>query len=385
MKKKINIAQVGSGFFGKIHAEGWALLPILLPDVAAIPVRKVLCDITEERASKAANDYGFEEYCVGVDELLKRDDIDIVDICTPSGTHQEVYISCLKSGKFKFVFAEKPLANTLEGAKEIYKVSKEVNCPTGIGFNKRHWPAVAYTKELLDEGYIGKPIFYRGKYFQSFNLGSDKRASETKRIKGSGMDESACHIVDLARYFFGDIEDIVGMHQTFYKETLSRPLKEGEELSDIPKVPRDLEDTTAFMGHTKEGMMASFEFSSVFSGEYEGVGYEIFGEKGAIRWYGQRAMELEVQSQLDSEGVQGFRTVFLGKPGHPYSNGMPALPGFGVGVNSCMAFQFYDVVNAYIQNKPYKPDFEDGLKAAQVMEAVRISEKERKWVKIDEL
>ena len=113
-RKTVNIALIGSGFIGKEHAKAYAMAPVSCPDIAATPVRKILCDTVGDKVAERARLWGFEEYTTDYKEVLARDDIDIVDICTPAFTHADIAIEAIKAGKF--VFCEKPLVTTMEDA-----------------------------------------------------------------------------------------------------------------------------------------------------------------------------------------------------------------------------------------------------------------------------
>ena len=83
--KKINVGIVGSGLMCQLHSEAYSLMPMMFAsDLKYMPVKKVLCDVTEELAKKGAEKYGWEEYVVGVENLLARDDIDMIDIVAPN-------------------------------------------------------------------------------------------------------------------------------------------------------------------------------------------------------------------------------------------------------------------------------------------------------------
>ena len=79
-RRTVNIALIGSGFIGKEHAKAYSLAPVSCPDIAATPVKKILCDTVPDKVAERAKLWGFEEYTTDYKEILNRDDIDIVDI-----------------------------------------------------------------------------------------------------------------------------------------------------------------------------------------------------------------------------------------------------------------------------------------------------------------
>ena len=380
MRKKVNIALIGSGFMGKEHSKAYALAPVIFPDIPADPVRKVVCDISEDIAKNAAEMYGFEEYCVDIDEILKRDDIDIVDVCTPPDTHAEILCKAMEAGKY--VFCEKPLVTTFEDAEKILTTMQKTNGRTAVGLNKQRWPAVRYAKQLVEEGFIGKPQYYNGQYLQ--NGGQHEEffwGFRNLRLKGGGFDDSTSHILDMGRYILGDFDDVIGMTDHYRTEAIARPLKPGEKVEDVPKTKRDVEDIVAIMAHMKNGALARFLWTDSYSGAGEGISFEVTGTEGAIIWSGQRPSELIVSSENDKADMRGYKTILMG-PAHPYGQAVPPLPGFGVGVADNMAFQAYEVVKSCVNNTKYLPDFVDGVKYFEICAAVRESITKKTWVKI---
>ena len=102
----------------KLHSEAYSIMPLMFADTLEYtPVKKVLCDVTEDLAREGAEKYGWEEYVVGIENLLKRDDIDMIDIVSPNRTHKEIAIAAAKAGKN--IYCEKPLSISAEDCLEM--------------------------------------------------------------------------------------------------------------------------------------------------------------------------------------------------------------------------------------------------------------------------
>ena len=99
MSKTLNVAMIGGGFMGKAHAMAYAAMPMFFWPAPALPVRKVVVDVTQELAEDARDRFGFEEASTDWLSVVQRDDIDIVDICTPNNMHAEMAIAAAKAGK----------------------------------------------------------------------------------------------------------------------------------------------------------------------------------------------------------------------------------------------------------------------------------------------
>ena len=147
VRKTVNIALIGVGFMGHEHSKAYSLAPVIFKDIAATPVKKIVCDINPDVAKKNAELWGYEEWCTDWHEIMERDDIDIVDLCTPPFLHTEMAIEAFKKGKF--VFCEKPLTTTTEDCEKLIEGMHKYNGRSATGFCKRRWPAVNYAHQMV--------------------------------------------------------------------------------------------------------------------------------------------------------------------------------------------------------------------------------------------
>ena len=117
------------------------------------------CDIIEERAVKAAKDYGTAAAKTYTDykKLLEDKTIDVVHVCTPNKEHSFITIDALEAGKH--VMCEKPMAKTYAEAKAMLDAAKRTGRKLTIGYQNRHTPQALYVKQACDEGVLGD-IYY---------------------------------------------------------------------------------------------------------------------------------------------------------------------------------------------------------------------------------
>lgn len=117
------------------------------------------CDIIEERAVKAAEEYGVEGAKVYTDykELLKDRDIEVVHVCTPNRSHAFISIDAMEAGKH--VMCEKPMAKTYKEAKEMLDVSERTGMKLTIGYQSRWRADSLYLKKMCEDGELGE-IYY---------------------------------------------------------------------------------------------------------------------------------------------------------------------------------------------------------------------------------
>ncbi len=376
-RKTVNIALIGGGFMGKEHSKAYSLAPVIFPDIAATPIKKVICDVDPAVAQANAEQWGYEEWCTDWHELINRDDIDIVDLCTPPFLHTEMAIEFMKAGKF--VLSEKPMTATLEDAEKLVAAAKEYNGRTAVAFNKRRWPAVTFARKLMKEGVIGDPILYNGRYCQG---GSGDFASHytfrSMRDLGGGFADSCSHVIDMARFILDDkYEEVVGTTQVYWKEAFEQPKNGGEPI----RHERDAEDLAIIIAKMKSGITATIYQTSTYAGAGEDISFEVLGSKGSMRWSGANPSAFYIYRNDSEAGLNGVKTVLMG-PEHPYGQAVPPLAGFGVGVADCMSFQAYEVINACVNGTAYSPSFEEALEVVKVCDAVRKSERDHTWVKV---
>ena len=390
--KTVNVGIVGSGLMCKLHSEAYSIMPLMFADTLEYtPVKKVLCDVTEDLAREGAEKYGWEEYVVGIENLLKRDDIDMIDIVSPNRTHKEIAIAAAKAGKN--IYCEKPLSISAEDCLEMCQAAEKAGVRTAVGFNKRRWPAVVYAKQLIERGEIGEIFYYKGTYQQSDSLNAALPFSwryDQKRAGYGVVTDIGSHVIDQCRYLMGEFDEVIGMRRIHIKErpmmqdqnaAYSRDLMIGAGTNELAKVTTD--DTAIFMGKMKNGGMSLFDVSRCASGQGDGTGFEIWGSKGAIRWNMQYDSELQVSFETNPEDRHGFLTIQMG-PQHPYGDALWCVPGFGTGLVDNKALEIHDVIESFCTGKEFHSDFKDGLKCCQVVDSIVLSEKTNGWVKVPE-
>jgi predicted dehydrogenase len=383
--RQVNIGIIGGGSMCKLHSAAYALAPLYFSPAHFIPVRKLLCDIDLDFARHSADRYQWQEVTSDWRELVLRDDIDVVDICTPNAFHKDIAIAAAEAGKM--IYCEKPLALTAADAAEMLAAARRNGVRTAVAFNKRRFPAVVYARKLVDEGFIGRPLAFRGVFQSSFALDPNVPASWRfqKKIAGTGvMGDLGSHIIDVCRYLIGEFDEVIGSSEILFAE---RPRAEGargifaEQNVRSDSVPVDVEDGCWFLARMSNGAKATFEVTRLSSGKHDGLGFELWGTEGSIRWDQQRAMEIAICSEADAADRRGFKTVEMGGP-HPYGNVLWEVPGFGIGISDIKSLEIHDFIHAALEGIPYQPDFHDGLQVCRICDAVMESIETRRWTKV---
>lgn len=385
--KEIKIGLIGYKFMGKAHSHAYRDVNIFF-DLPVLPVMKVICGRSEKPLSIAKEKFGWEEYETDWRKLVVRDDIDMIDITTPPNAHKEIAIEAAKNGKI--VFCEKPLAAKIEDAYEMLEAVEKYKVKHAICFNYRKLPAIGLAKKLIDEGKIGKIYHIRAVYLQDWIIDPEFPLvwRLQKEVAGSGSHgDLNAHLIDMARYLVGEFDSVIGMNETFIKE---RPLlKESDQLEtgleDKEKSEEkgivDVDDATIFLARFKNGAVGSFEATRFAAGRKNHQRFEINGSKGSIVFNLERLNELQYYSVDDPDYSKGFRTIIATDPSHPYAaNWWPA--GHIIGYGEAFINMVADIFNSIAKDENPSPNFYDGIKCQEVLNAVDKSIVEKKWVEI---
>ncbi len=382
-KREVRVGLVGYKFMGKAHSNAY-LNAAKFFDLDAVPVMKAICGRNEEGVRAVQENWGWESYETSFETLLARDDIDLIDISTPNVSHYDMAMAALQAGKM--VACEKPLAMTTLQAEELAAEAKKRDIVNTVWFNYRRSPAVGLARQLIEEGRLGQIYHVRACYLQDWIVDPDFPLVWRLRqeVAGSGVHgDLNAHLIDLARFLTGaEFVDVVGHAQTFIKE---RPLEaEGGGLSAKGaggKGKVTVDDATCFMATMSNGAIGTFEATRFALGRKNYNRIEINGSKGSLAWCFERMNELEFFSADDPACAQGFRTIMATEDIHPYA-GAYWPPGHIIGYEHGFVNQVADLMQAIASGKPCKPDFEDGLRCQEVLDAVLQSAGQRCWIPI---
>jgi predicted dehydrogenase len=341
-------------------------------DMAAI------CGRNKDNVAAAAAKFGWRSYETDWRTLVDRDDIGLVDICSPGGNHAEVAIAALGAGKH--VLCEKPLANTVDEARAMVEAAEAAaakGVKSMVGFNYRRVPAAAFARQLVHEGKLGAIRHIRAVYLQDWIV--DPEFPLVWRLQkdqaGSGaLGDIASHIVDLTQYITGQtITGVSGLTETFIKE---RPLVASTEgLRGTGSTERGqvtVDDAALFVARLSGGAVATYEATRFALGRKNGLRIELNGEKGSLVFDLERLNELELYLADDDNTTQGFRRVLVTEPEHPYMSAWwPA--GHIIGWEHSFTHEAYDLVTAVGAGTDPAPSFADGLQVQLVLDAVERS------------
>jgi len=370
--RHLNVGIIGYKFMGKAHSNAWKNAPLFF-DMEMQPVMKVVCGRHEAPLKSFAKKWGWEEIETDWRRIVTRDDIDIVDMAVPPHLHHEIALEAAKAGKH--IFCEKPLAMNYEQAMEMYEVAEHNGVVHYVNFNYRRCPAVALAKQLVEEGRIGRIFHWRSAYLQSWIV--DPNFPLTwhlkKEFSGSGAQGLLnSHCVDMARYLVGEIKSVMGMEARFIKE---RPLADEATSGSFQAGAKrgkkgnvTVEDALSMLVEFDNGAVGSFEATFFAPGRKNYNYFEIYGSKGSLIFNLERMNELEYYSVEDPPHAQGFRTILATEPSHKYvANWWP--PGHIIGYEHEFIHAVVDFVEAIQKGNKIEPNFYDGMKGMEVLDA----------------
>ena len=387
MAKQINVGLVGYQFMGKAHSNAYRQVAAFFPQLEAVPVMKAICGRNEEAVKAAAKQFGWESYETSYEALVKREDIDLVDVCVPGNMHAPITIAAVEAGKH--VLCEKPLANTLAEAQQMLAAAEKAGVVHMLCHNYRRAPAVQLAKRLIDEGALGRIYHFRGTYLQDWIVDPEFPLvwRLRKEIAGSGVHgDLNAHLIDLARFLVGEIAEVCGMMETFIKE---RPQLAAidDRLGGTAAAERGevtVDDAAAFLARFENGALGTFESTRFALGRKNYNRFEINGSAGSVAFNLERMNELELYLQSDREDARGFRTILCNEGVHPYA-GAYWPSGHIIGYEHTFINTVHDLMQGVARGQSPQPNFVDGVKNQAVLEAAEISARERRWVAIKDL
>jgi len=370
--KTLNVALIGYKFMGKAHSHAWKTAPDFF-DLKARPVLKVVAGRHEQPLKEFAGRWGWQETATDWREVIARDDIDIVDISVPTALHCEIVMAAAKAGKH--IFCEKPFALNMKEARKMRDAAKKAGVIHYLNHNYRRCPAVMLAKRMIDDGKLGRIYHWRGAYLQSWIMDPNFPLTWQLQKKHAGAGpqwDLNSHSVDLARFLVGEIQNVQAMTAHFINE---RPLPAATDgafkiatRKSAAKGKVTVEDAAFMIAEFENGTLGSFETTRFATGRKNYNTFEIYGAKGALTFNLERMNELKYCNATDPNGEQGFRSILVTESEHPYiANWWP--PGHIIGYEHAFVHAVADFVDAVARQKPITPDFTDGVKIMQVLEA----------------
>ena len=370
----LGVGMIGYSFMGAVHSHAWRTVGRVF-DLGVDVDMRVICGRNEEAVTAAAAKYGWQSAETDWRAVIARDDIDIIDVCTPGSSHEEIAVAALNAGKH--VICEKPLANTVAEAERMAAAAQASSGKSMVAFNYRRVPALAYARELVRQGRLGRIFHVRAVYLQDWIIDPEFPLvwRLVKEEAGSGaLGDLGAHIVDAAQFVTGSqITNVSGELRTFIDE---RPLVGETHLLEATKSAErgkvTVDDAALFLANFDNGAVGTFEATRFASGRKNGMAIEVNGEKASLRFEFESMNELWVHDHTVDGKDAGFRRVMVTEGDHPYLEGWWP-PGHVLGYDHTFTHEFRDFVLDIVNDRAPEPSFADGLYVQRVLDAVERS------------
>ncbi|UQZ82556.1 1,5-anhydro-D-fructose reductase [Paenibacillus konkukensis] len=310
-----------------------------------------ICDMNEAVLNKLGDEYGIDpaNRYTSYEELLKRDDIKAVSICTPSGWHRDHTVQALRAGKH--VLTEKPLEIRLDRIDEMNRTAEEEGLYLGCVFQNRLAPANRFIKDTLDSGRMGKPItcnfhlkWYRDDNYYAKNGGW----RGTWEMDGGGaIMNQTIHTVDLMQWFMGPVRSIFAKAGTYNH-------------------PIETEDTAVAVVTFESGAIGTLIGTTCAYPGLE-VSAQIHGSRGSIYAKNNR-IELFKMADDDEQFSEEARIIAAYGSG---AKSAPSSPQAGGGQpKTGHAGQVQDMIEAVIHHRPPMIEGREGRASVEIVQAL---------------
>jgi len=334
-----------------------------------------IADPIIERAQAFADKFGIPRVYSSHADLIACEDIDLVDVCTPSATHFELSWAALEAGKH--VLCEKPVAYDFAETRRAAALAKAQGVKTKLGFTFRYSPAMQYMKQLIEDGFIGTPFIFNG-YEQNSQwldpqtpLRQVDHEADQSTLHVSSLEGYGAPIMDIGHLFMGSrFASVVGTMKNFIPERMVR--------ATGTMMRMNIDDGDIFIGEFASGAIGSIQTSFVTVGNYPGIEARVYGSKGALIC--RLVEENGICESLKSASADQVEFRELDVPQHFYPPG-------GSKHESWRSLFYANLVSSFISEilsdgPENEGNFEDGAHVQELINAVDRSFRERRWVSI---
>ena len=359
---------------GVLGAGAWALaahLPGYQRDQRCRVV--AIADPQSALAREAAARFDIPEIAASHHELVGRDDIDVIDVCTPSHTHFDLASAAIEGGKH--VLCEKPVAYDFRDTRRLAARARDKGLKTKLGFTFRYAPALRYMRALVADGFIGEPFIFNG-YEQNSQwldpqvpLRQADHAADQSILQVSSLEGYGAPIIDIAHLLVGaDLSAVVGTMRNFIPERVVRATGRMMRMN--------IDDGDIFLGEFANGALCSIQTSFVTVGNYPGIEARVYGSKGAL-----------ICRLVEEGGI--CERLWAAKPDQVEFRELtvPAefYPSGGTREESWRSLFYANLIASFVSEvlgevPGNEGNFEDGAWVQETINAVEHSFRERRWV-----
>ena len=393
---EIGVGLIGTKFMGRAHSTGWAGSGRFF-DLPRRPRLVVAAGRHPAETAAFADRWGWSRGTTDWRALLDDHAVELVDVATPNNLHAEMSIAALEAGKH--VACEKPLAATLEQAREMTDAARKAvkrGLRTYVWFNYRRCPAVAFARQLVQEGRLGRLFHVRASYLQDWGrAGTPLLWRFDSKVAGSGAHgDLNAHIIDMARFISGEeFTEVSGAIEKTFVTDREIPGGGGGAISgkggrkSARRGRSTVDDCVLFLARFSGGAVGTFEATRLATGNQNRNQIEVNGEKGSLRFDFERMNELLWWDDALPSRLRGWSRIMCTNGGdHPYASAYWP-PAHLIGYEHGFVSECADIALDLAGRTPVAPipDFADAYETQRVLEAAIRSARERRPVAIKEV
>jgi predicted dehydrogenase len=376
--KTYRVGILGFGFIGKVHAFGYAALPFYYdPPPLSARVTHVVTG-RPETAEKARRMLGADAAATDYRAVTENPEIDIVHVCVPNHLHKEALLSAIRHQKH--IYCDKPLVAHWSEAEEVRAALGGYRGVAQMTFQNRFFPSTMRARQLVQEGRLGQVLAFRAAYLHggSADPAAPLKWKLTAAAGGGVIADLATHALDLVDWLIGPFGSVMAATQTAWPE---RP----EPGDPSRRAPVDAEDAVLLLARMRSGAMGTLEATKLASGAEDELRVEIHGSRGAVRFDGTDPHHLEFHDAAVSDapqgGLRGWTRIDCGQRYPAPSAGFPT-PKASIGWLRSHVACLTAFLSAVAAGRPAEPGLEQGLRVQWLMDCLRRSAAEERWVTV---
>ncbi|WP_296257450.1 MULTISPECIES: Gfo/Idh/MocA family protein [unclassified Pseudomonas] len=371
----LGVGLIGTGFMGRAHALAFHNARTTFDLEVNLKLRAV-ADADAARAEHCARAWGFDRSHADWQQLISDPGVNLVAITTPNHLHFPMAMAALEAGKA--VYCEKPLAVSLEQARDMHRAALKAGVVTRVGYNYQQNPIIGLARDMIESGELGQIVSFQGEFSEDFM--GDPKSPWSWRCEqahaGGALADLGSHLLAMARYLLGDIEAVCADAHTVHGQ---RPVCVGsQEQRQIA-----IDDQTYALLRFANGARGTFGSSWLKHGYKNHLSFEIGGTLGTLSFDQQRLNELRVY-RSGAPGRDGFQRILAGPAQPGYAAFCPA-PGHQLGYNELKTLEVRSLIQALCGANSEGPDFAEALEVERLATAIRVAAKEMRWVKVSDI
>ncbi|MDR6986949.1 putative dehydrogenase [Paenarthrobacter nitroguajacolicus] len=354
---------IGTGFMGSVHAHA---VRATGGEVTAV------AGSSRASAEAAAANLGARNAAESPEALIWRDDVDVVHICTPNATHADLARKAIAAGKA--VVCEKPLATSVQDARELTDLVDGTGVVAAVPFVYRFYPAVREARDRIARGEAGRLWMLHGSYLQDWLADAEATNWRVDTARGGAsraFGDIGVHWCDL-------LEFTTGHRLTRLAAKTSRAYDQRETDGQLASVAT--EDGAALLFETDQGATGSLIVSQVSPGRKNRLWFSFDGTEASFSFNQEQPDTLRVGRADSTSDISVGQHTLTTPGGRRYAKLPPGHPqGYQDSFNAFVA-DVYATVDGH--EREGLPTFRDGLRAALLTEAVITSSAQQSWVDV---